>query len=126
MSRLCLLKRLGITALLLGGVAALWSIPYKRTIGSAVRAYHSESKVSPSDEILRQAFSHKRTVDSLDDLFIMNSANEYSEVGGLITLDFDEQGPFLHFYTSKTVNERVADEMLSSHDIPEFVRRNER
>ncbi|MBI4016727.1 MAG: hypothetical protein HY363_03470 [Candidatus Aenigmarchaeota archaeon] len=97
---------------------------HRSGIGLLRNAYYSQCKQEFNNETLSRAFQHPQTQQTLDRLFIQDDALTYSEIAGSIFLDEDETGPFLRFYTTRTINASFADELFHSSDMHSYFRNN--
>ena len=99
---------------------------HKDAIGAVAWAYHSWRKIECNDQTLERAFSHPKTKASLDDLFVKDDGKIYAEIAGLISIDSDQQGTYLRFYTTKTINELFGDELLQTDNPLAFLKKNQK
>ncbi len=99
---------------------------HKKAVGTVAWAYHRVRSIEYDDRTLERAFLHPKTKAHLDDLFAKDDGKIHAEIAGLISLDSDEQGKYLRFYTTKTINELFGDELLQTDNPLEFLKKNQK
>ena len=97
---------------------------HRDAIGAVAWFYRYLRSTNCDDQTLRKAFEHKKTTKSIDSLFLQDDIKMYTEVKGFISIDTDSEGPFLRFYTTKTVNELFAEDLMQTKNPLEFLIKN--